>query len=92
MSSPVETLVKAPRTFDTRAMVALGIGALGLGVILGFKLAAGAEPFVVREGIPVEVNRPCADCAERALKDARAASSRPAEDSTPGDSSIPDGD
>jgi hypothetical protein len=89
-----------PATFelDRRLGLALGLGLVGLGLLIGFRLAGGVpqiieipQPFATTSS-PV----PCADCAERAIQEERqtpmpvwGAIVDSTEHATPGDSSIP---
>jgi hypothetical protein len=78
-------------TFDTRTIVGAGLGLLCLGLIIGFKLAAGMPPLeqpiadqiILRQG-------PCPECAEKKIRAARAEPEPEAHQAVPGDSSVPE--
>jgi hypothetical protein len=96
--TPDVPTLEAPEGFsfnlDLRKAAALGLGLLGLGIIIGFRVRGGVPdvlevptergaPYVVRTG-------PCPECAEKAIQAERAAATTaPQPEPTPGDSSIP---
>lgn len=77
-----EPSVPAGWTIDKRQVIGAALGLLCLGIIIGFKLGAGADPLVIEK--PVFTEKPCAECAENAKVE------KPdAEQAVPGDSSVP---
>jgi hypothetical protein len=62
-------ILAAKFTLDARTIATIGLGLLGLGLVLGFKIR-GSVPDVVQ--IPAKP-APCADCAEKAIQEARLA-------------------
>jgi hypothetical protein len=71
--TPDVSLIK--RLTEPKNLVALGLLALGVGIILGSKLASGGEPFVKYVEVPgperVVRDHRCADCEEKAIRAAR---------------------
>lgn len=97
----IQTPAPAGWTFDKRQAIGIGLGLLCLGVLIGAKLAAGSP--AVERTIPIPVQVPCRDCAERAIQAERAKDGGqtehrhppaehvdPIEHVVPGDSSVPD--
>jgi hypothetical protein len=75
-----------PFGLDKRQLIGLGLGLVCVGVLIGFKLGAGAEPLIIDRPVERTVfrDRPCADCAEK-----KAQAVEP-QQSVPGDSSVPE--
>jgi hypothetical protein len=90
-TAPIPPVPAAPKGWeiDKRQAIGLAIGLLGLGLIIGFRLGAGAEPMIVDRPVDRVVYRetPCADCEEKAKE--RHPTFDP-QQSVPGDSSIPE--
>jgi hypothetical protein len=89
-TAPIPPLPQVPKGWeiDKRQAIGLAIGLLGLGIMIGFRLGAGAEPMIVDRPVDRIVYKPgpCADCDEKA------AAPEPAQpqQSVPGDSSVPE--
>lgn len=70
-----ETLAptKIPFTsrLDQKTAIALGLGLVGLGIFLGYRLRAGTPDVIEVPSLRREPAAPCADCAERAVQEAR---------------------
>ena len=97
MPAPVEIKTPDPSswTLDRRQAIGLALGLFVIGFMLGAKIAGGM-PNVVEVPVPVKA-APCADCAERAIQEARRASTgerveerHAPEFTVPGDSSVPE--
>lgn len=65
---------------DKRLLIGVGVMALCLGILVGFKLADG-EPLVIEK--PVFVEKDCVDCAERRIKAERETVDLPGDNSVP---------
>ena len=75
LPSPDEAASLLKRLTEPKNLVALGIIAVGLGMVIGAKLNQGGEPFVKYVEVPgperVVRDHRCADCAEKEIKAAR---------------------
>jgi hypothetical protein len=86
-AAAVPSVPTLPKGFDLdkRQAIGIAIGLFGLGIMIGFRLGAGAEPLIVDRPVDRIVYKPgpCADCAEKS------ATTEP-QQSVPGDGSTPD--
>lgn len=83
---PVPTPTKG-WDIDKRQAIGIALGLLGLGLIIGFRLAGG-EPLIIEKPVDRVLIKqaPCAECAEKAVQAQR---DEP-QQSVPGDSSVPE--
>lgn len=87
---PVPTPAKG-WDIDKRQAIGIALGLLGLGLIIGFRLAGG-EPLIIEKPVDRVLIKqaPCAQCAEKAEQEHIRLRHDEPQQSVPGDSSVPE--